>query len=271
MAERYGIGETARILGISTQLLRHYESRELVIPHRDPNGYRWYDLDSVKQLTGIRRFRTMGFSLEEAELLLRGSSRDSTLALYRERLDSLRRDILWKQDVLAAAQYLARELEGLEESVGVYRLCRSPAVLRITNQQNVDFATDLASEAQQRWLDGMPVVAISPSFPRRAVLEGAPDHCFGYAAPLEKAESLGLLDTPGAQILPEGPAATTVIYSEEDSHISAALLRDGPGFLESQGYELAGDPWGITLGNFIQDGVSRKFHRVFLPAQPIAP
>ena len=59
-------GQLARLLGVSTDLLRHYE-RIGVLPAavRAPNGYRLYPPQSVKRVCAVRSSLALGFSLGE--------------------------------------------------------------------------------------------------------------------------------------------------------------------------------------------------------------
>lgn len=47
MKRYYSIGETAKLLGISTQTLRHYEKIDLLYPKLtdEKTGYRYYSFD----------------------------------------------------------------------------------------------------------------------------------------------------------------------------------------------------------------------------------
>lgn len=59
-------GEMARLAGVSTDTLRHYERiGVLPPPRRAPNGYREYSLQSLEQIRQIQRALQMGFSLAE--------------------------------------------------------------------------------------------------------------------------------------------------------------------------------------------------------------
>lgn len=59
-------GQFARLLGVSTDLLRHYERiGVLPLPVRGSNGYRLYSARSVDRVRAVRRSLTLGFSLTE--------------------------------------------------------------------------------------------------------------------------------------------------------------------------------------------------------------
>ncbi len=66
------IGEAARLSGISTKMIRHYEAIGL-IPGADrrSSNYRDYGHHDVHRLGFIRRARDLGFSIEEIRDLLR--------------------------------------------------------------------------------------------------------------------------------------------------------------------------------------------------------
>lgn len=59
-------GELARLLGVSTDLLRHYERIGVLPPPlRASNGYRLYSSQSVDRVRAVRRSLGLGFSLAE--------------------------------------------------------------------------------------------------------------------------------------------------------------------------------------------------------------
>ena len=65
------IGEASRLSGVSSKMIRHYESLGLVpgVPRTDA-GYRQYDEDSLHTLRVIRRSRDLGFDMKEIAALL---------------------------------------------------------------------------------------------------------------------------------------------------------------------------------------------------------
>lgn len=69
-------GELARLAGVSTDTLRHYERKGVLPrPHRMSNGYRKYPPNSVDRVRLIRRALAVGFTLDELARFLTARDR----------------------------------------------------------------------------------------------------------------------------------------------------------------------------------------------------
>jgi DNA-binding transcriptional MerR regulator len=65
-------GELARLAGVSTDTLRHYERKGVLSrPQRTPNGYRCYPPAALARVQLVRRALAVGFTLEELAAILR--------------------------------------------------------------------------------------------------------------------------------------------------------------------------------------------------------
>jgi MerR family mercuric resistance operon transcriptional regulator len=65
-------GEVAARAGVNIQTLRYYERRGLLgRPPRTVSGYRRYSEDAVRIVRFVKRAQELGFTLDEAEQLLR--------------------------------------------------------------------------------------------------------------------------------------------------------------------------------------------------------
>jgi DNA-binding transcriptional MerR regulator len=117
--------ELARLTGVSTDTLRHYErKRVLGIPARSRSGYRRYPHEAVARVGLVRRALTIGFTLDELAGVL--SERDRGGAPCR----SVRTLVA---DRLAELETRLRDLTELRDELRVLlrewdqRLARIPA------------------------------------------------------------------------------------------------------------------------------------------------
>lgn len=65
------VGELARLTGVSTDTLRHYERKGLLKPRRLPNGYREYPAHAVMRVRLVQCALLMGFKLDELARVLK--------------------------------------------------------------------------------------------------------------------------------------------------------------------------------------------------------
>lgn len=112
------IGEAARLSGISTRMVRHYESLGLLGEvHRTDSGYRQYSAAEVHTLRFIKRSRDMGFSMEQvAELVSLWHNRRRTSAtvkrIAQSHLDELEQRIAAMQGMQRTLAHLVHCCHG---------------------------------------------------------------------------------------------------------------------------------------------------------------
>jgi Cu(I)-responsive transcriptional regulator len=114
----YSIGRAAELTGITSKMIRHYESLGLIPKaNRTVGDYRVYSAADLHALRFIRRARSLGFSMKEIEGLLglwrdkrRASAEVKRLALQHvAELDSKIEELQSMRDALSR---LARHCHG---------------------------------------------------------------------------------------------------------------------------------------------------------------
>ena len=93
--EIFSIGETSNICKISVSSIRYYDEKGLIIPaYINPStGYRYYDWDSIVQLSLLRTYKHYGFTLQQCKKILYSINNHSQLdkieAIFHEKLSEL--------------------------------------------------------------------------------------------------------------------------------------------------------------------------------------
>ena len=97
MKKLYTIGETSKIVGISTQMLRKYSNAELVKPQiiKEETGYRYYSFEQFHVLDRIKYLRTLGMSLKDIKDI-KDIMQTGNLSILMKQLDK-RKNILKKE------------------------------------------------------------------------------------------------------------------------------------------------------------------------------
>jgi Cu(I)-responsive transcriptional regulator len=107
------IGEAANASGVSSKMIRYYESIGLIrAPLRTGSNYRVYSPDEVHVLRFIKRARSLGFSVEETATLLglwQDKSRASgeVKAVAVKHIDALETKISELQGMVQTLRHLA--------------------------------------------------------------------------------------------------------------------------------------------------------------------
>ena len=106
------IGQAAQQSGVSSKMIRHYESLGLLPPiHRSDGGYHLYSDNDIHTLRFIKRARDLGFSMDDiAELVNLWHNRQRSSAQVKKIADSHLQRL---RERIAQLQAMERSLEQL--------------------------------------------------------------------------------------------------------------------------------------------------------------
>ena len=83
----YKIGKVSKLFGVSCETIRNYEKTGLIRSTTPPDSsVRYYDIDNVRKLVGIRTMRNQGFSVSELEQVYSDMSLEEYDELMRQKI-----------------------------------------------------------------------------------------------------------------------------------------------------------------------------------------
>ncbi|GAA0399232.1 MerR family transcriptional regulator [Paenibacillus motobuensis] len=101
------IGELSKRTGVSVRSLRYYEKKRLISPSRLENGYREFKESDIEKVQAVQLFLEIGLNTDEIypiiscnnfQMLKNNGCTDSAIALYSEKLKSVREQIQHLRD-----------------------------------------------------------------------------------------------------------------------------------------------------------------------------
>lgn len=94
--EKYTIGETALLLGVSTQTLRYYDKVGLLIPKYidDSNNYRYYGYEQFHYIDKIKYLQSFGLSLEEIKVIINSEGVENLITYLKRKKSEKEEELL---------------------------------------------------------------------------------------------------------------------------------------------------------------------------------
>lgn len=117
--DEVNIGALARFMGVSVHTIKYYEKIGLFAPSRDENSnYRRYQPQICTALTECIKYRSMGFSLKELDVLRKSADGQLQLDMMQKRIATIDREIENLQWLRRVVGMYERECQRCETELG---------------------------------------------------------------------------------------------------------------------------------------------------------
>lgn len=159
----YKIGDFAAHLGVTPDLLKHYEKYNIISSEkRGDGGYRFYDFTQAPIILESKKYHKLGFTLREIEHLLYHAPIDFVVDSLTKRTDTLAAEMKDKQLVFKHAQNLCKVVLALKNQNfdGKWSIGKFPAFYFFPHSTGYNFAPNSKSALNHLsdWINFMPVV-----------------------------------------------------------------------------------------------------------------
>lgn len=155
----YRIGDYARFMGVSTDLLKHYEKLGLLHSETADNGYRYYSFQQSAILLECMRLHNYGLSLREMHSALYESSFDEVRTLLDDKIVSMEKQIRFQQLVVNEHRRISAWMEMMKDQESRIVIKESEPLYFLPQSHQRDFIQDERITALlPAWVDAMPLV-----------------------------------------------------------------------------------------------------------------
>ena len=159
--KEYRIGEFARYLGVTPDLLKHYEEQGIIHPLRSESGYRYYPFNTTMLLIECIRLRNYGMTLREIREILTAHRMENGIVDLRlsENMLHLREEVQLDEALMEDYENFLSWKEPLKDRAFDWDIRWSQPMLFLPHTDCYDFLEDARIyELLKSWMSFIPIV-----------------------------------------------------------------------------------------------------------------
>lgn len=203
--KRYKIGEFAREMGVSQDMIKHYEKYGIIKPEIDQqSNYRYFNINQGEKIIESKKYRNLGFTIKEsADLIFSQDFNDIRQELQNKR-DEMEIEIKRMQAYLSQINQLIKLGERFENYQTNWEIVHLDGFYFLKQTDNYEFKQDEAvKERVKVWLDQLPITNQAMLVPRSSFYDEPFNRQWGLSISCQKANEINL-DVSCAKLLPSG-------------------------------------------------------------------
>jgi DNA-binding transcriptional MerR regulator len=267
---KYKIGDVARILGISTDLLRYYEKKGVVKPEKDENNdYRYYDSWDINFLVDCLWFKNYGFSIEQIADMVKIPGVPELEELFFCKEEELRATIKRCQLLLRRSESYRADLRKAQEELYQCRVADSPEFVRFINRRGREYSMDASTERMARqWLSAMPFNRRYFEMSAETLRSGREDYGWGFSMSMDYVQELDFdMREPIVRMPPRRSIHTVFKSSGGRNGFAPSLLQYALDYADNLGEEITGPVHGTLLASVMEDEGLTGYFEAWLPIE----
>lgn len=266
---KYKIGDVAKMLGITPEAIRYYESRGIICPDKDENSsYRFYNVWDIHMLIRARSYRQFGYSLSETTKMLNEYTTDEFMDKLTKQESVIESDIIWQINLLKRIRETKQILQGVQSKLDEYSIQMRPAIYRIQTQDAYTILPDAKTRSNfSRWVDKVPFVYPCALFKMQDFIDDQSEGSFSFGLGIDAVygDFLGLKQTEGIQYFPPITALYTTIKTDSREVLTTKRLKPAMEELKRKGLTLNDDVLSRVVLMRKEGDVYVSYHQLWLP------
>lgn len=254
------VGEIAKVLGVSNEMIRHYVRTGIIKPKQNENNKYWeYSSDDVLLLSDILFYREVDISLKDIEKIFGGMSLEGIGKLIDERKKEVINEIERYNKVLYKLEEWQDSLKDEIENLNKFVVGNMPAEFRKEGFYNeeehiIRYLNNNISVKKESW------IYASFSFYYNINDESSFKRYFSLYKN-EETESYckdehGIIEEKAEKCI-----FTQVLYSDDLKAMINPIIE----YTKTNGYEITGEIYGRENTNYFEAGKRMGLYRIYAP------
>lgn len=261
----YKIGEVSKILNVSKEMIRYYEKKGALTPHRkDENNYRTYSTMDIFLLMEIVRYQTMNFSVKDISELLS----DNYMKKYARHLQQyyidIDQEISYKTLLKQRIKELADRAEASFQNIGNYWIKKIPAhyLMFLVNGHGDQYERIAISNKNRDIIFKESYMSFFESI---VIFEENEDKWW-YGIPKDYYQQLSLnIEDP--RVIDSTFCLCTMIDMGEVGEFNRDCLKPIYQYIEDKGYKVNGTVRGIIVGRGFEQSHFQRIMEIQIPIE----
>ncbi len=269
----YKIGDFANYLGVTPDLLKHYEKFNIIQGVKDEQtNYRYYSFWQSSNILYSKMYQNMGFTLKEIAHLI-GEATTEELFLELNTKSNLMSESLKKQDYILTSinELIAYEKEIKDDNFnGVWEIKNIDDFYFLPHSENCKYSEVLISSVEvQQWINLLPVTNLCTKI---GFQDGKEESIyFGLSVDSKCAKSFDFdLSSPIERVVGNKVLiykSRQVAIKSDPLKLSDRILKDPLELIEKHSFNINGDIYIKTLFQTIEGSEHVLYRLIYIPIQ----
>lgn len=269
--ENYKIGDFATYLGVTPDLIKHYEKFDIVKSEKKASSnYRYYNFRQSPRIFHSKMYQKMGFSLKEISFLLNTATTEELLDnLYdkREAFEyTLKKDTLILQNINKMIGY-GEEIKNNSFN-GSWLINDIESFYFLPHAENFQYTSEFIEDTPiTDWIDSLPITELCTEIVLEKNIVKRATH--GFSVNADYAESMNFKLTPYINKI---PVQKMLVYkcgycldSKKINITNDIILKQALEFVKSHNFEIVGEIYIKTLFRTFNEDNPAAYMLVYIP------
>lgn len=269
----YQIGKFASKLGVTHDLLKHYEKYGIIQSKRQGDGgYRYYPYTQVPNILSSKEFQNWGFSLREISTLLKGADVSDYYRILGNRVLQMEQEQTLKHRYLDSAKHLLSQVSQIKEGKfsGSWSIEEQESSYYLPHSSGTDFELiDINEHILASWIEHLSITSIATRVYQQH--PGSPYDRLSHGFLVSEADAQRF-QIPLTDCLIRIPRRKYLIYhselptgSRDLQEVIDSILREPFALIQKHCFSAKGDIYSKTLLKTQEEDRETIYRIVYIP------